>query len=206
MNIICVGLNYALHAKEMKSAAPSKPVLFSKPSHALVEQPEEIVLPKGRGRVDYEAELVLKLKDTYETGADLADCVEAFTLGLDLTLRDEQAWAKENGKPWLVAKGFKGSAIIGEWQPFISEEDFLEQAFRLTINGETRQQGSPRDMTFSVRELLEYGVDVVGLGKGDLLFTGTPDGIGPLHEGDKLQLSLVSSGKVLHKSVVVGKS
>lgn len=187
-NIYCVGRSYRLHAIELGNEVPTTPLFFSKPSHAYTEAVGQVLdLPKDKGEIHFEAELILRMKDTYQPGTPLADSVEAFTIGLDLTLRDVQSNLKSKGLPWLLAKGFRSSAIAGQWIP-ISELDLEHGEFSLMINGARVQHGQLQDMLFSVPQLLEYCATTFGLGKGDLLFTGTPAGVAALHAGDKVQL------------------
>lgn len=187
-NIYCVGRNYRLHALELGNEVPSSPMIFTKPTHALRQMNgQEIVIPKDRGEVHHELELVLRIGEGYSSGMTLEQAVDAFTLGLDLTLRDVQSQLKQKGHPWLAAKGFKGAATIGEWLPFKSAEEIEQGEFKLLRNDELAQIGQPKDMIFSCNELIRFIDEQYGLGAGDLIYTGTPAGVAALHPSDQLQ-------------------
>lgn len=187
-NIYCVGRSYRLHALELGNEVPTVPLFFSKPTHAYTDANNQIIeLPQQQGEIHFEAELILRLKDAYQPGAPLAASVDAFTIGLDLTLRDVQSELKSKGHPWLLAKGFRNSAIAGQWLP-ISELDLEQGEFSLMINDQRVQHGQLKDLLFSIPQLLEYCETTFGLGQGDILYTGTPAGVAALHSGDQLQL------------------
>lgn len=187
-NLYCVGRNYRLHAEELGNDVPSSPMIFTKPSHALRHMDGgELTIPHDRGEVHYELELVLRIREGYQSGMPLEQAVDHFTLGLDLTLRDVQAELKKKGHPWLAAKGFKGSATIGEWLPMTTAEELEQGQFKLLRNGDTAQFGEPKDMIFGCNELLQFIDKHYGLGAGDLIYTGTPAGVAALHAGDQLQ-------------------
>lgn len=178
--IICLGKNYAEHTLEMKEAQPEKPVLFLKPPscHIEVKDGQSLKLPWERGEIHHECEIVLKL---YKKN------VIAMTLGLDLTLRDLQKKLKEAGHPWEISKSFKYSAIT---LPFIAQRDFptwREDAFRFYVNEELRQTASLKDTLFSPDEAIHHANDYFPLSDGDLVFTGTPKGVGPLKPGDEVR-------------------
>ncbi|MGG0716239.1 fumarylacetoacetate hydrolase family protein [Robertmurraya massiliosenegalensis] len=189
MNIFCIGRNYAKHAKELGNAVPERPILFLKPSHALVEtRNESISLPKNQGMIHHEIEVVLKIDREVKLGDSVNDVVSEIALGLDLTLRDLQTELKEKGHPWLRAKGFKNSAIITPFWEFNGEKDYRESEFSFVKNGELIQIGKPADMIFDFQAIIDECVTYFGLGEGDLIYTGTPEGVGPLHSGDVCQL------------------
>ncbi|WP_088227922.1 fumarylacetoacetate hydrolase family protein [Desulfosporosinus sp. FKB] len=186
-NIFCIGRNYPLHAKELNNAVPSEPLIFSKPTHALAEANDhEMVLPKGCGEIHHELEFVVHISRSYEPGLTTDDLIDQIALGIDFTLRDVQSQLKEKGYPWLLAKGFPNSAVLTPWLPFEGLEAFGSSDFTLEKNGREVQRGNIKDMYFTVPSLLEYIAKHFGLGKGDILFTGTPAGVGPVAEGDCL--------------------
>jgi len=187
-NIYCIGRNYRLHALELGNEVPDKPLVFTKPSHAIVPMAgNTVALPGNVGEVHFELEIVLRIGRAYEPGIDPEQCIDGMALGLDLTLRDVQSKLKAKGQPWLAAKGFKNSAPLGEWLPYPGAAALAENEFVLLRNGEEAQRGKASDMLFSVSELIQFVGEHYGLGAGDLLFTGTPAGVAALHDGDQLQ-------------------
>lgn len=187
-NIYCIGRNYRLHALELGNAVPEEPMVFTKPSHAVVPMDGGTVeLPGGRGAVHFELEIVLRIGSRWEPGADADRCVDAMALGLDLTLRDVQSALKEKGHPWLDAKGFRGSAPLTGWLPYPGEAELAKREFVLLRNGEEAQRGNPRDMLFPIPALIAHIGERFGLGPGDLIFTGTPAGVAALQDGDTLE-------------------
>ncbi|MCR8660042.1 fumarylacetoacetate hydrolase family protein [Paenibacillus endoradicis] len=187
-NIYCVGRNYHLHALELGNEVPTSPMIFTKPTHALVAMNGgDIVIPKQQGEVHFELEIVLRISDHYTSGMSAEQAIDAFTLGLDLTLRDVQSKLKAKGYPWLPAKGFKQSATYGTWLPFVSLEQINRSEFTLIRNGEIAQLGHPSDMIFSIEQLIAFIDTEYGLGAGDLIYTGTPAGVAKLDEGDQLE-------------------
>ncbi|MBB6673881.1 fumarylacetoacetate hydrolase family protein [Cohnella nanjingensis] len=188
-NLFCVGRNYRLHAAELGNAVPESPMIFSKPSHAAVPlDGSAIALPAGQGAIHYEAELVFLADRPYEPGIALHELYAHFAVGLDLTLRDVQDGLKAKGYPWLAAKGFRHAAPIGRWLPFEAGTDLTEGDFSFRLNGAEVQRGNVRDMVFGLRELTDHVGERYGIGPGDLLFTGTPAGVGALRDGDRAEL------------------
>ncbi|WP_057912700.1 fumarylacetoacetate hydrolase family protein [Peribacillus muralis] len=193
-NIYCVGRNYEMHAKELNNEVPTSPFLFSKPTHSLVEANGQfITLPNDQGTIHYETELVIHIAKQYETGMKVDDIVDAIAVGLDLTLRDVQAQLKLKQHPWLLAKGFKNSAVVSTFIPFPGVEACKQSDFSLIKNGELVQVGNIKDLLFDLQTIIEFTGEHFGLGKGDIIFTGTPSGVGPLSDQDKL--SLIWGGK-----------
>ena len=186
--LVCIGRNYAKHAKELGNAVPTSPMIFLKPASALIPTGRSIVIPQASNDVHHEVELVC-LIGTGGSNIDRSDAlghVAGYAVGLDMTARDIQQKAKEKGHPWSVAKGFDTFAPLG---PFLSASDVGDPQdldIRLTINGDVRQEGHTGDMIFPVDELIAYASSIFTLLPGDLLFTGTPDGVGPVNEGDQL--------------------
>ncbi|MGE5625012.1 MAG: fumarylacetoacetate hydrolase family protein [Bacillota bacterium] len=195
--IFCIGRNYAEHAREMGNALPPEPVVFMKPVTSLVLEGAPLKLPHGRGSVHHEMELVLALgreAEEVEPGAALS-LLAGVTLGLDLTLRDEQARLKQAGAPWELAKAFDGSAAVGTFAaaPFAFDPQALEM--RCAVNGDLRQRGNTRDMLFPIPAILAFLSRRWRLLPGDLVFTGTPSGVGPLKSGDRVEIEAEHIGR-----------
>ncbi len=186
--LICIGKNYAKHAAEMKSSVPTVPVVFLKPTTALIQSGEAIVLPPMSKDVHHEIELVAQIgrpgKNIPEPEA--LSYVSGYAVGLDMTARDLQSQAKRNGHPWSVAKGFDTFAPLGMFGPKEEVADVQDLMLTLTVNGEVRQRASTKDMVFTVAELVSYCSRVFTLEPGDCIFTGTPEGVGPVEAGDRL--------------------
>lgn len=181
--IICLGKNYRDHISEMNEPAPEKPVIFIKPQSSFLEIKDNarVVLPWHRGLIHHECEVVLKLYKKNVIGLGL---------GLDLTLRDVQKELKAKGHPWEIAKTFKHSAIV---TPMKAVRDFgpdwLSTPFTLKVNGEIRQSASLSEAIMNPNEMIHYLDEYLPMCDGDLIFTGTPKGVGPLNPGDVLELS-----------------
>ena len=190
MKIFCVGRNYAEHAKELGNALPEAPVIFMKPESALLAPGAKFEYPSFTSDLHYEIELVLRIGKTAKNipAANALSCVDAITVGIDFTARDVQAGLKSKGLPWEKAKAWDNSAIVGEWKPFNAEAnaDGGEILFSLTKNGEKAQSGTTQDMIYSFETLLEHISGYFTLSPGDLVYTGTPAGVGPCLPGDTL--------------------
>lgn len=188
-NIFCVGRNYAAHAKELNNAVPTAPIFFSKPTHAVAEADGRLIaLPGDAGAVHYETEWVVHIARPYEKGIEADDLIDKMALGIDLTLRDVQSRLKEKRHPWLLAKGFRQSAVLTRFIPFPGTEACKRIDFSLLKNGEEAQKGNIRQMIFDLQTLVDYCAEHFGLGEGDILFTGTPEGVGPVSNGDRFAL------------------
>lgn len=172
--VFCIGRNYADHAREMQAAVPAEPVVFMKPVQALVA-PGPVALPRGRGAVHHELELVVALGPEGPAAA---------TLGLDLTLRDEQTDLKRAGLPWERSKAFEQSAPLAPFQAWPGQAAL---GFEGRVNGELRQRGDTANMLFDVPALLAWLGRHWHLQSGDLIYTGTPQGVGPLLPGDRFE-------------------
>ena len=189
MKIFAVGMNYLMHTKELdgREYTPQQPVIFTKADSALLKDRKPFFVPDDMGRIDYEAEIVVRIcrlgKAIPERFAHRY--YDAVTIGLDFTAREMQAKARREGLPWTICKGFDGSAIIGEWLPLSDNIQSLH--FHLDKNGQTVQQGFSGDMLFKVDEIISYLSRYFTLKTGDLLFTGTPSGVGPVAVGDLLE-------------------
>ncbi|MBW3567143.1 MAG: fumarylacetoacetate hydrolase family protein [Proteobacteria bacterium] len=188
--IFCIGRNYAAHAAELGNEKPSEPVVFMKPSTAIVPAGKDVHLPRYRGSVHQEAELVLLIG---RDGANGVRDIAGVALGLDLTLREEQTRLKAAGLPWELAKAFDESAPLGAFVPAPAGFDNL--AFTCRVNDELRQQGNTRNMIFTVAYLVGFLAARFSLRRGDLVFTGTPEGVGPLVPGDDVELASQFTGR-----------
>lgn len=188
-NIYCVGRNYILHAKELNNAVPTSPFLFTKPTHALVKgQGQTISMPQDQGSIHYEVELVLHIGKKFEEGKKAEELIDKIAVGIDFTLRDVQGELKEKGLPWLLAKGFPNSAVLSQWLPFEGLETTASHDFTLEKNGEEVQRGNIKEMIFDIPTIIEFCGKHLGLGEGDIIFTGTPAGVGPIVNGDHFVL------------------
>lgn len=187
----CIGRNYAAHAAEMGSSVDKQnqdPFYFLKASCHVVGDGAKIAFPLETNNLHHEVELVVALdKPAFRISEEQAlDCVFGYAVGLDLTRRDLQAKAKEKGLPWDAAKNFENAAVIGDITPK-SEVSGIEQApIQLSINGQMRQQGNTKDLIWSVAELIAYLSRFYHLQAGDVIFTGTPEGVGVIQAGDEL--------------------
>lgn len=189
-NVFCVGQNYMDHVKEQNNSIPDHPVLFSKPTNSIIKaENNEIKLPFDKGKIHYEAELVFKLAQDYSPDLSINELISEMTVGLDLTLREVQVELKRRGHPWLLSKGFPSSAILGKFISFPGLEKTKEGKFYLSINNVIVQDGNIKEMIFHLEELIHYIGGNLGLNKGDIIFTGTPSGVGALKNNDYLTLS-----------------
>lgn len=189
MKIICIGRNYSEHIKEMKAETTGSPVFFMKPETALVENGKPFFYPDFSKDVHHEVEIVLKIN---RNGKNIEKqfahkYFEEITVGIDFTARDLQAECKKKGLPWEMAKSFDCSAPVGK---FIPKDDFVNLytiPFHLNLNGTTVQKGNTRDLLYQFDTIIEYVSKFVTLKMGDLIFTGTPEGVGPVSVGDTLE-------------------
>lgn len=192
MKIICIGRNYVEHAHELNNPVPETPVFFLKPDTSLIKNNRPFYYPDFSKDIQYETELVVKINRLGKTIAQkfAHRYYDEIGLGIDLTARDLQRRCKEKGLPWEIAKAFEGSAPISK---FVNKDKFhnVQQInFRLDLNGETVQSGNSKDMIFSVDRIIEYVSRFFTLRTGDLIFTGTPAGVGPVKINDRLQAYL----------------
>ncbi|MES2287894.1 MAG: fumarylacetoacetate hydrolase family protein [Bacteroidota bacterium] len=189
MKIICIGRNYAEHAKEMNSVIPSEPVFFLKPDTALIKDNNPFYYPDFSKEIHHEVELVLKInKPGKNIQTQFANkYYDEIGIGIDFTARDIQAECKKNGLPWEKAKAFDGAAPIGK---FIDKKQFTDEKninFHLKINGNNVQEGNTKDLLFSFDTIIAYVSKYFTLRTGDLIYTGTPEGVGPVKIGDRLE-------------------
>jgi 2-keto-4-pentenoate hydratase/2-oxohepta-3-ene-1,7-dioic acid hydratase in catechol pathway len=203
MRIFAIGRNYAEHIKELNNERPDEPVIFTKPDTALLRQNAPFYYPEFSKDVHHEVELVLRIN---KEGKNIQDkyaskYYDAIGLGIDFTARDLQQKAKEKGLPWDIAKGFNGSAPISDkFIPVTEIKDLKDINFSLSVNGELRQQGNTSLMLFSFDYIIAYLSKFFTLRPGDLIFTGTPKGVGPVKIGDRLSAS-IENEKVLEFDV-----
>ncbi len=189
MKIICIGRNYAEHAKEMNAPVPTEPVLFMKPETALLQKNLPFYYPEFSKDIHYEVELVLKIsKMGRHIEHQFANrYYDEIGIGIDFTARDIQAKCKEKGLPWEKAKAFDHSAPIGKFLPKTRFPLMDDIHFHLDVNGKKVQQGNTQDLLFSFDKLIAYASQFFTLKKGDLIYTGTPEGVGPVKIGDRLE-------------------
>lgn len=186
--IVCVGRNYAEHAKELGNEIPEKPVIFLKPASSVIFNGDSIVYPSFSNEMHHEVELVLLIGKTVKNADEKSseDAIEAYGIGLDMTLRDVQSALKSKGHPWTIAKCFDTSAVLSE---FISKKDYaltLNEEISLHVNNVQKQKEKLNLMLFPPVELVEYISSLMTLEEGDLIFTGTPAGVSKVTKGDKL--------------------
>ena len=188
MKIICIGLNYRKHALELGWPVPDEPVVFLKPDSSILKNNKPFFLPGFSTDINYEVEVVLKISKLGKgISAKFAQrYFDEITLGIDITARDLQTRLKTAGMPWELSKCFDGAAPLGHFISVSSIKDINNLDFRLEINNEVRQQGNTSDMIFSINEIIEYVSKFFTLKTGDLIFTGTPPGVGQLHKNDNL--------------------
>ncbi len=192
--VVCVGRNYAEHAKELNNPLPTEPMLFIKPGSCVVPLEGGFSIPQDRGSVHYEVEIAvligkpLSRKPSVE---EVLDAISGFAPALDLTLRDVQNKLKDKGHPWEPAKSFDGACVLAPFVPGDAISDLSDIGIRLTINGDVRQDGTSGDMIFPIVPVIQEMAGNFNLQPGDVILTGTPAGVGPLNTGDELVLDLV---------------
>lgn len=203
MKIICIGRNYADHAKELKNDVPTEPVIFMKPKSALLLPDKPLYYPEFTDDLHYECEVVVRInkngKFIQERFAHkyYAD----FTVGIDFTARDIQNDLKKKGLPWEIAKAFDGSAVVGTFLPITNGYNLNDLNFSLNLNEITVQKGNTKDMLFSVDRIIAYVSKYFTLNIGDLIFTGTPAGVGPVMVNDQLE-AFVEGQKLLEMHIL----
>ena len=192
MKIICIGRNYLAHVKELDNDLPTQPMFFMKPATALLLPHNPFFYPDFSKEIHYETELVLRIcKPGRSVDEKFAsNYYDAITVGIDFTARDLQRECKAKGHPWEIAKAFDSSAPIGEFKKISELKHPEDIAFGMKLNDEWVQQGHSRDMIFSFDKIIAYVSRFVTLKEGDYIFTGTPQGVGEVHVGDKLELYL----------------
>jgi 2-keto-4-pentenoate hydratase/2-oxohepta-3-ene-1,7-dioic acid hydratase in catechol pathway len=189
MKIIAIGRNYAEHAKELNNPVPGVPVIFMKPETALLKENKPFYHPDFSEDIHHEIEIVIKIsKEGKHISEQFAqNYFEEVGLGVDFTARDIQSKHKEKGLPWELAKAFDGSAPVSTFVPKKQFADLKDINFKLDVNGETRQQGNTSFMLFSFEYIIAFVSKYITLKKGDLIYTGTPQGVGKVNIGDRLE-------------------
>lgn len=202
MKIICIGRNYAAHIEELKNEKPGQPVVFLKPDTALIKGGNPFFYPDFSSNIHHEIELVLKIskEGKYIQPQFAHRYFEEIGLGIDFTARDLQDQCKAKGLPWEIAKAFNGSAPIGEFKSVADLGDLKNIDFHLEINGELKQKGNTSLMLFDFATIISYVSQFFTLKKGDLIYTGTPAGVGPVQIGDEL-IGFIGNEKMLHVEV-----
>ena len=189
MKVIAIGRNYAAHAVELNNAIPTKPVIFLKPDTAVLKDNKPFYIPAFSNDVHYELELVLKIS---KEGKHIAEkfapnYYEEIGLGIDFTARDLQSELKAKGLPWELSKAFDNSAVISNFLPKNNYQDLSDVKFELKKNGETKQLGHTANLLFSFDKIISFVSQYITLKKGDIIFTGTPEGVGKVDQGDRLE-------------------
>lgn len=201
--VVCIGRNYAEHARELGNPVPTEPLLFMKPGSSVVPLEDSFTIPTDRGSVHYEAEIVVLLGKSLSKNPsveEVLDAISGFAPGLDLTLRDVQTKLREKGLPWELAKCFDGAAVIA---PFVSADtfpDLTDIGIRLTINDKVVQDGNSSLMLNPIVPMLQHMAAHFSLQAGDIIMTGTPAGVGPFEVGDRIALELI--GQARYESTV----
>ena len=191
MKIFCIGMNYAAHNKELHGTLkkPDEPVIFLKADSSLLKDHKPFFIPDHLGRIEYETEVVVRICKLGKTVPVrfAPRYYDALTVGIDFTARALQPKLSAAGQPWDLAKGFDGAACLGEWVPKEKFRDLNALRFHLDINGQTVQEGCTADMLYKIDEIIAYISQYFTLKTGDILFTGTPAGVGPVHIDDHLE-------------------
>ena len=188
MKIICVGRNYAAHAKELNNAVEEEPVIFLKPDTALLNNDQDFYLPDFSNDIHYETEVVVKIN---KPGKHIDEkfahrYYDSVSLGIDFTARDLQSMLKAKGLPWERAKAFDGSAVIGSFLPLADVGKISDLSFSMNLNGQQVQSANTSEMVFSVDKVIAFVSRFITLKTGDLIYTGTPQGVGKVSVGDNL--------------------
>ena len=201
--IVCLGRNYAEHAKEMKSEVPSKPVIFLKPPSSLIGPNQSIILPEESRNVHHEVELaVIISKRAKNVDMDRAmEYVLGYTILLDITARDLQNEAKRKGLPWSVSKGYDTFAPVGPRIVPGDEMDPHNLEIGLKVNGEIRQKGNTAQMIFKIPQIISYISSIMTLERGDIIATGTPSGVGKIEDGDVIEAWIEGIGLLKEKVI-----
>ncbi len=199
MKIICVGRNYAAHAVELNNDLPTEPLIFMKPDTAVLRNHKPFYHPAFTENIHHEVELVLKIgrNGRHIQPEFAASYITHIGIGLDFTARDLQDKLKKAGHPWELAKGFDHSAVLGEFLPSDEFTDWNNIGFGLKKNGQWVQQGNTSDLIFSFETIISYVSRYFTLKTGDYIFTGTPEGVSKINEGDKLE-AFIGEKKLLH--------
>jgi len=197
MKILAVGRNYSGHIKELNNSQSEDPVIFMKPDTALLKNNNPFYHPSWSSNIQYEVELVLKIGKEGKSIAEkfASNYIDGIGVGIDFTARDLQNKLKDNGLPWTLAKGFNDSAPVSDFVPITEFSDLKNISFSLLKNGQEVQHGNSSDMIHHIEKIIAFISQYITLKKGDLIFTGTPEGVGPIAIGDKLEAFL--QGKLM---------
>ena len=189
MKIFCVGRNYSEHAEELGNDVPDEPVIFMKPKSALLQPHTPFYYPEFTNELHYECELVLRISKNgkYIQDKFASKYYDAITTGIDFTARDIQNDLKAKGLPWEKAKAWDNSAVVGKWVPFTNVKDKKNISFAFKKNGELVQQGNSKEMNFGFDYIVSYISNFFSINIGDLIFTGTPKGVGEIVVGDEVE-------------------
>jgi len=189
MKVIAIGRNYREHAQELNNPVPDKPVIFLKPDTAVTKHNRDFYYPEFSNEIHYEVEVLLQIckEGKHVNPKFAANYYDQIGLGIDFTARDVQQTLKAKSLPWELAKGFDGSAPVSEWIPKEELDTAGGIGFRLDKNGATVQQGNTRDMIFTFEDIIVFVSRYITLRRGDIIFTGTPAGVGPIAIGDRLE-------------------
>jgi acylpyruvate hydrolase len=196
--LVCVGRNYAAHAKELGNDIPEFPIIFLKPASNIIFSGEQVIHPVYSNNLHHEAELVLYIGEDVKNAGDVEaeNAIQGYTIGLDMTLRDLQNQFREKGDPWTLSKCFDTAAVLTD---VVLKKDYKlrgDERIKLSVNGKVRQNASISDMIFPPVEIVRYISARMTLEKGDLIFTGTPEGVGRVIPGDLIEASLENIGEI----------
>lgn len=187
-NIYCIGKNYEKHAKELNSVIPEEPLVFLKPTSSIIFNKETIILPKKSSDIHHEVEIVILIgkngKNIIEEKA--LEYILGYGIGIDVTARDLQSEARKKGFPWTVAKGFHTFCPVSDFVPANKISQPNDINFSLLINEKIKQSGNTKDMVYPLVKIICFLSNIFTLQEGDLIFTGTPEGVGPIHDGDQI--------------------
>lgn len=202
MKILAIGRNYTAHIEELRNERPDRPVIFTKPETALLQKNAPFYYPDFSSNIHYEVEILLRIckHGKYIDKKFAHNYFDAIGIGIDFTARDLQDIAKDKGLPWDLAKGFNGSAPISKFIDKDVFEDIKNLNFSLNLNGEQRQHGNTSLMLFEFEEIISYISKFITLKKGDIIFTGTPKGVGPIAVGNKLE-AFIENEKLLEVEI-----
>jgi 2-keto-4-pentenoate hydratase/2-oxohepta-3-ene-1,7-dioic acid hydratase in catechol pathway len=191
-NIFCIGRNYVEHAQELNNDVPDEPLVFLKPTSSIIHNKDTIQLPSQSKNVHHEVELVAAIGEGGKNipKKEALTHVAGYAVGIDVTARDIQQKAKENGRPWSVAKGFDTFAPLGSFVPADNIDDPQDIDLQISVNEEQRQSDNTKLMIFPVPELISYLSTIFTLQPGDLIFTGTPKGVSPIISGDHIEATM----------------
>lgn len=201
--VYCIGRNYAEHAKELNNPVPKSPIIFMKPASSLLEDGGTVMIPEGSTNVHHEAELVIAIGKEGKniSREDAWNYIAGYAIGIDVTARDIQDTLKSAGKPWLLAKGLDSFAPLGNFIDPSEISEASDVSIQLWVNDDQRQNGNTRDMIFPIDDLIARVSSYFTLLPGDLIFTGTPEGVGPMKHGDTVRAVINNGSSSIRVSV-----